>query len=185
SVLQRLPIAGTPAGRRALAHGLDWTLGMQGRDGGWAAFDTDNESRFLDAVPFPDLQGVTDPPSAHTTGPVPVTAPAHAFGPALGAASAWGWGACGVVPSSCAAPSTLTGAGRGAGESTPSTARGSPSPGSLPRARTCAPRTCSARSRGSRHARTRMAGGARASPRTTTTRGEDAATAPRRRRRGR
>src|SRR5262249_11249047 len=84
SVLEQLPIASSRAGRRALAHGLDWTLGMQGRDGGWAAFDTDNESRFLDAVPFPDLEGVTDPPSADTTGRVLVTAAEHGFGLGLG-----------------------------------------------------------------------------------------------------
>ncbi len=84
SVLQQLPIRATHAGRRALAHGLDWTLGMQGRDGGWAAFDTDNESRFLDAVPFPDLEGVTDPPSADTTGRVLAVAAEHGFGLGLG-----------------------------------------------------------------------------------------------------
>jgi len=84
SVLQQLPIASSRAGRRALAHGLDWTLGMQGRDGGWAAFDTDNESRFLDAVPFPDLEGVTDPPSADTTGRVLAVAAEHGFGLGLG-----------------------------------------------------------------------------------------------------
>jgi squalene-hopene/tetraprenyl-beta-curcumene cyclase len=84
SVLQQLPMANSRAGRRALAHGLDWTLGMQGRDGGWAAFDTDNESRFLDAVPFPDLEGVTDPPSADTTGRVLAVAAEHGFGLGLG-----------------------------------------------------------------------------------------------------
>ena len=79
-----LPVASSRAGRRALAHGLDWTLGMQSRDGGWAAFDTDNESRFLDAVPFPDLEGVTDPPSADTTGRVLTVAAEHGFGLGLG-----------------------------------------------------------------------------------------------------
>ena len=84
SVLQMLPVASSRAGRRALAHGLDWTLGMQSRDGGWAAFDTDNESRFLDAVPFPDPEGVTDPPSADTTGRVLTVAAEHGFGLGLG-----------------------------------------------------------------------------------------------------
>jgi squalene-hopene/tetraprenyl-beta-curcumene cyclase len=84
SVLQDLPVAGTPAGRRALAHGLEWTLGMQGRDGGWARFDTDGASRFLDAVPFPDLEGVTDAPNADTTGRVLAVAAEHGFGLGLG-----------------------------------------------------------------------------------------------------
>ena len=84
SVLQDLPIAATPAGRRALAFGLEWTLGMQGRDGGWAASDVDNDSRFLDAVPFPDLEGVTDPSSADTTGRVLAVAAERGFGLGLG-----------------------------------------------------------------------------------------------------
>ncbi len=84
SVLQDLPIAGTVPGRRALAHGLEWVLGMQSRDGGWAAYDSDNASRFLDAVPFPDLEGVTDPPCADVTGRVLAAAAARGFGLGLG-----------------------------------------------------------------------------------------------------
>src|SRR5262249_60083621 len=61
-----------------------WTLGMQGRDGGWAAFDCDNASRFLDAVPFPDLEGVTDPASADVTGQVLAAAAGRGFGLGLG-----------------------------------------------------------------------------------------------------
>jgi squalene-hopene/tetraprenyl-beta-curcumene cyclase len=84
SVLGDLPIAGTAAGRRALAHGLEWTLGMQGRDGGWAAYDCVHASRFLDAVPFPDLEGVTDPASADVTGHVLAAAAGRGFGLGLG-----------------------------------------------------------------------------------------------------
>jgi squalene-hopene/tetraprenyl-beta-curcumene cyclase len=84
SVLQDLPIGGTRAGRRALAFGLEWVLGMQGRDGGWAAFDADNDSRFLDAAPFPDLEGVTDPSCADTTGRVLAVAAERGFGLGLG-----------------------------------------------------------------------------------------------------
>jgi squalene-hopene/tetraprenyl-beta-curcumene cyclase len=84
SVLQDLPVAATAGGRRALAHGLEWTLGMQSRDGGWAAFDADNASRFLDAVPFPDLEGVTDPSSPDVTGRVLAVAAERGFGLGLG-----------------------------------------------------------------------------------------------------
>jgi squalene-hopene/tetraprenyl-beta-curcumene cyclase len=66
--LQRLPQSATPAGRRAIAHGSNWTLGMQHRDGGWAAFDNHGPARFLDAVPFPDMEGLTDPPNPDSTG---------------------------------------------------------------------------------------------------------------------
>ncbi len=68
--LADLPAADTQAGRRALAHGRNWTFGMQSRDGGWAAFDTASASRVLEAVPFPDLEGLTDPPCADSTGHV-------------------------------------------------------------------------------------------------------------------
>jgi len=84
SVLQDLPTGSTPRGRRALAHGLDWTLGMQSRDGGWAAFDADNASHVLDAVPFPDLEGVTDPPCPDVTGRVLAVAAERGFGLGLG-----------------------------------------------------------------------------------------------------
>jgi squalene-hopene/tetraprenyl-beta-curcumene cyclase len=79
SVLQDLPLATAPSGRHALAHGIAWTLGMQSRGGGWAAFDADNDSRALAAVPFPDLEGVTDPSCADTTGWVLEAAAAHGF----------------------------------------------------------------------------------------------------------
>ena len=74
--------------------------------------------RFLDAVPFPDLEGVTDPPSADTTGRVLAAAAEHA-------ASGSAWAACAEAPSSFAARSTRMAAGRDAGASTRSTARGS------------------------------------------------------------
>src|SRR5262245_10761710 len=84
SVLQDLPVSATPRGRRALAHGLEWTFGMQSRDGGWAAFDADNSSRSLDAVPFPDLEGVTDPACADITGRVLAVAAERGCGLGLG-----------------------------------------------------------------------------------------------------
>src|SRR5206468_4292182 len=36
-VLAQLPIAQTPSGKRAIAYGLNWTLGMQSRSGRWGA----------------------------------------------------------------------------------------------------------------------------------------------------
>ena len=49
--------------RRAVA----WTFGMQCRDGGWGAFDVDNDSALCAALPFCDFGEVTDPPSADVT----------------------------------------------------------------------------------------------------------------------
>jgi squalene-hopene/tetraprenyl-beta-curcumene cyclase len=51
----------------ACRRGVAWTLGMQSRDGGWGAFDVDNDSRLVAALPFCDFGEVTDPPSADVT----------------------------------------------------------------------------------------------------------------------
>jgi squalene-hopene/tetraprenyl-beta-curcumene cyclase len=57
------PVDVDPACRRGVA----WTLGMQSRGGGWGAFDVDNDSRLVAALPFCDFGEVTDPPSADVT----------------------------------------------------------------------------------------------------------------------
>ncbi len=51
----------------ACRRGVDWTVGLQCRDGGWGAFDVDNDSRLVAALPFCDFGEVTDPPSADVT----------------------------------------------------------------------------------------------------------------------
>ena len=52
----------------ALAHGLNWTLGMQSRNGGWGAFDTDNTLDVWNKIPFGDMKAMIDPPTADLTG---------------------------------------------------------------------------------------------------------------------
>ncbi len=47
--------------RSAAARGLKWVLAMQNRDGGWGAFDRDNDAEFLCAVPFADHNAMIDP----------------------------------------------------------------------------------------------------------------------------
>jgi squalene-hopene/tetraprenyl-beta-curcumene cyclase len=54
-------------GQMAAARAVRWLTGMQSRDGGWAAFDADNTSRFPARLPFCDFGEVTDPPSADVT----------------------------------------------------------------------------------------------------------------------
>ena len=69
-VIIALRKAGAPAGSEADAacrRGLAWTLGMQSRDGGWGAFDADNDSALVASLPFCDFGEVTDPPSADVT----------------------------------------------------------------------------------------------------------------------
>ena len=51
----------------ACRRGVLWTLGMRSRNGAWGAFDADNCSRLIAALPFCDFGEVTDPPSADVT----------------------------------------------------------------------------------------------------------------------
>lgn len=52
----------------ALGRAVRWCLGMQSRNGGWAAFDVDNTSTLPARVPFFDFgEFCTDPPTADIT----------------------------------------------------------------------------------------------------------------------
>ncbi len=53
---------------RAIQRGLNWTLGMQSRNGGWGAFDTDNLRELFNKIPFADMEAMIDPPTADLTG---------------------------------------------------------------------------------------------------------------------
>jgi|HubBroStandDraft_1064217.scaffolds.fasta_scaffold10476_3 squalene-hopene/tetraprenyl-beta-curcumene cyclase len=59
---------------------LDWILAMQGSDGGWAAFDVDNNWEFLNSVPFADHNAMLDPTCPDITGRVMEALGAHAIG---------------------------------------------------------------------------------------------------------
>jgi squalene-hopene/tetraprenyl-beta-curcumene cyclase len=67
--LHRTPMDGVDRvrAREAVARGVQWLVGMQSRDGGWAAFDVDNTSAVCAQLPFCDFGAVTDPPSADVT----------------------------------------------------------------------------------------------------------------------
>jgi squalene-hopene/tetraprenyl-beta-curcumene cyclase len=52
------------------ARAIDWLLAMQGSDGGWAAFDVDNNWNFLSSVPFADHNAMLDPSCPDITGRV-------------------------------------------------------------------------------------------------------------------
>jgi squalene-hopene/tetraprenyl-beta-curcumene cyclase len=58
-MLQRLP--------QAIVRAERWMLAMQNRDGGWGAFDRDNDSEFLCYVPFADHNAMTDPSTPDLT----------------------------------------------------------------------------------------------------------------------
>ena len=51
----------------AVARGVEWTVGLQSRDGGFAAFDADNTHHYLNNLPFADHGALLDPPTADVT----------------------------------------------------------------------------------------------------------------------
>jgi squalene-hopene/tetraprenyl-beta-curcumene cyclase len=53
---------------RAENRAIQWLLGMQSSDGGWAAFDVDNNWQILNKVPFADHNAMLDPTCADITG---------------------------------------------------------------------------------------------------------------------
>src|ERR1035438_6760454 len=53
-----------------LRRAVDWLLAMQSKDGGWAAFDVDNNWQFLSSVPFADHNAMLDPTCPDITGRV-------------------------------------------------------------------------------------------------------------------
>jgi squalene-hopene/tetraprenyl-beta-curcumene cyclase len=53
-----------------MKRAVDWLLAMQSKDGGWAAFDVDNNWEFLSSVPFADHNAMLDPTCPDITGRV-------------------------------------------------------------------------------------------------------------------
>ena len=69
-VLMALQRVKFPAPKRmegAIRRGLQWLLSMQNRDGGWGAFDRDNDRKFLCNIPFADHNAMIDPSTADVT----------------------------------------------------------------------------------------------------------------------
>lgn len=56
--------------REALTAGYEWLAAMQSSNGGWAAYDVDNNRRLPNKIPFCDFGEVVDPPSEDVTGHV-------------------------------------------------------------------------------------------------------------------
>ena len=61
------------AGRRggaddeAITRAREWVEGLQCHDGGWGAFDADNDKDYLNNLPFADHGALLDPPTADVT----------------------------------------------------------------------------------------------------------------------
>ena len=62
--------ADVPKWQAALDRTINWLIGMQSKDGGWAAFDVDNNWKILSQVPFADHNAMLDPTCADITGRV-------------------------------------------------------------------------------------------------------------------
>jgi squalene-hopene/tetraprenyl-beta-curcumene cyclase len=50
--------------RTAIDRAAEWIDGMQSKNGGWGAFDADNEYHHLNYIPFADHGALLDPPTA-------------------------------------------------------------------------------------------------------------------------
>ncbi|MGA9377580.1 MAG: squalene--hopene cyclase, partial [Phormidium sp.] len=51
----------------AINRAVDWIASMQCQDGGWAAFDLNNNADWLNAIPYGDLKAMIDPNTADVT----------------------------------------------------------------------------------------------------------------------
>jgi squalene-hopene/tetraprenyl-beta-curcumene cyclase len=56
--------------RDVTRRGVDWMVSMQNRDGGWAAFDVENDREVLNRIPFSDMDSLCDPSTPDVTGRV-------------------------------------------------------------------------------------------------------------------
>jgi squalene-hopene/tetraprenyl-beta-curcumene cyclase len=63
----RLPEQRTGRFGAAIDRAMEWIVGMQSENGGWAAFDADNEYYYLNQIPFSDHGALLDPPTADVT----------------------------------------------------------------------------------------------------------------------
>jgi squalene-hopene/tetraprenyl-beta-curcumene cyclase len=51
----------------AIDRGVNWIASMQCQEGGWAAFDVDNDQNWINLVPYADLKAMIDPNTADVT----------------------------------------------------------------------------------------------------------------------
>ncbi|HEX5230082.1 MAG TPA: squalene--hopene cyclase [Bryobacteraceae bacterium] len=72
--------ASRPEEQQATEHrAIQWLFDMQSKDGGWAAFDVDNDWRPLSFVPFADHNAMLDPTCPDITGRVLEALCAHGY----------------------------------------------------------------------------------------------------------
>ena len=65
--LDKVEIPDEARKREAMDRAVQWLLGMQSSNGGWAAFDKDNTKKFIAKIPFADFGEALDPPTVDVT----------------------------------------------------------------------------------------------------------------------
>ena len=65
--MDRASVRAGDAFDEAIARGVEWANGLQSKDGGWGAFDADNDHGYLNNIPFADHGALLDPPTADVT----------------------------------------------------------------------------------------------------------------------
>ena len=68
--LQDITLPDEPLKKRAIARAVRWIATMQCKNGGWAAFDINNDQAWLNDIPYGDLRAMIDPSTADITGRV-------------------------------------------------------------------------------------------------------------------
>lgn len=61
-------VCGSKTFQTAIDRGREWICGLQSNNGGWGAFDADNEFLYLNNIPFADHGALLDPPTEDVTG---------------------------------------------------------------------------------------------------------------------
>jgi squalene-hopene/tetraprenyl-beta-curcumene cyclase len=62
-VVLALDRAGEDRTQPAIHRSTDWIIGMQSSNGGWGAFDAENQYHYLNNIPFADHGALLDPPT--------------------------------------------------------------------------------------------------------------------------
>lgn len=68
--LHRIPFADPAWQEKECRRALTWLLSMQSQNGGWGAFDQDNDHRLFNLIPFADHGAMLDAPTVDVTGRV-------------------------------------------------------------------------------------------------------------------